>query len=119
MTSWVNFLAEYLAVVAESKIVESIVSNSSRAVRTEILTLKIRVRLINGWQLDCWEKISASERRYSYHVFHEGQAIVRWDNAAHHAQLENFPHHQHIGGTILTSGEMDVAGVLAHLEAMM
>ena len=80
--------------------------------------MSIRVELRNGWLMDCWERISPESRRYSYHVFQAGQLIVRWDNAAHHAHLENFPHHQHVGNTIVSSEEMDVASVLAQLESM-
>ena len=82
------------------------------------LRIKIRVELTNGWLVDMWERSAPGFRRYSYHVFQEGQIITRWDNAAHHAHLENFPHHQHVGDTIVSSEEMDVASVLAQLESM-
>ena len=80
--------------------------------------MSIRVELRNGWLMDCWERISPESRRYSYHVFQAGHVIVRWDNAAHHAHLENFPNHQHVGNTIVSSEEMNVASVLAQLESM-
>ncbi len=35
---------------------------------------------------------------YSYHYQdQEKKMIFRFDNAAHHPELENFPHHKHIG----------------------
>ena len=37
--------------------------------------------------------------RYSYYWLDaEDRLKVGWDNAPHHPQLENFPHHKHIGG---------------------
>ena len=37
--------------------------------------------------------------RYSYYWLDaEDRLKVGWDNAPHHPQFENFPHHKHIGG---------------------
>ena len=46
--------------------------------------------------------INLSERyslkRYSYYWLNPASELkVGWDNAPHHTQLENFPHHKHIG----------------------
>lgn len=36
--------------------------------------------------------------RYSYYWLDaENKLKVGWDNAPHHAQMANFPHHKHIG----------------------
>ena len=118
MTNWPSFLSEYVALIQSSDIVDDLVSASGREIGANGFTLKVRVRLENGWQLDCWEKTVPGSHRYSYHVFQAGQVIVRWDNAAHHAHLENFPNHQHVGNTIVSSEEMNVASVLAQLESM-
>ncbi|MBI3800958.1 MAG: hypothetical protein HY268_28780 [Deltaproteobacteria bacterium] len=37
--------------------------------------------------------------RYSYYWLDADEGLkIGWDNAPHHEQLENFPHHKHIGG---------------------
>ena len=119
MTNWDKLHSDYLELLRDSEIVAGIVSTSARTVGTRVFVLKVRFQLVNGWLVGCWEKIAFDERRYSYHVFRENRAITRWDNAPHHAHLDNFPHHRHVSGTILPSEEMDVARVLAQLEAMM
>lgn len=36
--------------------------------------------------------------RYSYYWLSSSNRLkIGWDNAPHHTQLENFPHHKHIG----------------------
>ena len=36
-------------------------------------------------------------KRYSYYWLNSANELkVGWDNAPHHTQLENFPHHKHI-----------------------
>ena len=109
-----------LALFAASNLVHefSVVSFQFQANAAAFRT-KVRVILTNGWLLDCWERLEPEIRRYSYHVLDGDRLIVRWDNAPHHSHLENFPYHQHIGGTILTSEEMDVAKVLSQLEGIM
>jgi hypothetical protein len=37
-------------------------------------------------------------KRYSYYWLSSSNELkIGWDNAPHHTQLENFPHHKHIG----------------------
>ena len=117
--SWPDALDDYIALIRQYAIVSSIVSQTAIPGRSGGITLSVRVELSNGWLLDCWERISPESRRYSYHVFQGGRAIVRWDNAPHHSHLENFPHHRHLERTIVSSEEMTVAAVLAQLEGMM
>lgn len=116
--NWPDTLADYIALIRQYPIVSNIVSQAIISRRTGGITLSVRVELRNGWLMDCWERISSESRRYSYHVFYEDQPIIRWDNAAHHGHLGNFPHHQHIGRTIVSSEEMTVEKVLAQLETM-
>jgi hypothetical protein len=81
--------------------------------------LKVRAELRNGWQIDCFEHIFPSYRRYSFHVFQGNRQITRWDNAPHWPGNSTFPHHQHIRGRVVDSEEMDLSKVLAQLESMM
>jgi hypothetical protein len=82
------------------------------------IRVKILIELVNGWQMDCWERTSPGFRRYAFHILQENQMITRWDNAPHHGQIETFPHHQHIGASVLPSEDMNAAKVLARLETM-
>ena len=34
--------------------------------------------------------------RYSYNWFNNKDVIIRWDNAEHHKEIDNFPFHKHI-----------------------
>ncbi|MBI4639878.1 MAG: hypothetical protein HY731_04245 [Candidatus Tectomicrobia bacterium] len=50
-----------------------------------------RLRVAERWR-------SGALVRYSYYWLDaENKVKVGWDNAPHHTQLENFPHHKHIG----------------------
>jgi len=58
---------------------------------------KARLKLKNGTKLDVYERLSELDRNYSYHWTRwNNTLIIRWDNAKHHPDIENFPHHKHI-----------------------
>lgn len=81
---------------------------------------KIRVELLNGWHLECWEHIAPGHRRYSFHVFQNSRVITRWDNSPRHRQVSTFPYHQHLGDQeVVDSENMDVGKVLAYLERIL
>ena len=49
------------------------------------------LRVTEQWQGQTLE-------RYSYYWLSSSNELkIGWDNALHHTQLENFPHHKHIG----------------------
>jgi hypothetical protein len=81
--------------------------------------MKIRVELVNGWLLDCWEHKTPKLRRYSFHVFQGRELIVRWDNTPHYPTLGGFPHHKHNGKKVVESENMTVEKVLKELKLMM
>ncbi len=57
--------------------------------------------------------------RYSYYWLNaENKLKIGWDNAPHHRQLENFPHHKHIGEQThrVASYEVGLEAVMAVLE---
>ena len=85
-------LNEDLDVFEDSDIVEDYSVVSSQYIEEEnVRRTKVRAELINGWTLDCWERIETRGRRYSFHVFDGDELITRWDNADHHGHLDNFP----------------------------
>jgi hypothetical protein len=62
-------------------------------------TLRLVLHFKDGTNLRVTEQWSGKIlKRYSYYWLHPTNELkVVWDNAPHHTQLENFPHHKHIG----------------------
>jgi len=62
-------------------------------------TLRLILYLENGDNLRVTEQWKGPVlERYSYYWLTAANALeVGWDNAPHHTQLENFPHHKHVG----------------------
>ena len=57
------------------------------------LTTKWRVQLKGGFALDIY--FNVSNGKYSYTLAQGEDRILGWDNAPHHPDLLNFPHHFH------------------------
>lgn len=57
------------------------------------LMTKWRVQLKGGYALDIY--FNASNGKYSYTLSQGENRILGWDNAPHHPNLSNFPHHFH------------------------
>lgn len=50
---------------------------------------------------------------YSYHYQGANKRLIfRYDNAEHHPELENFPHHKHIGDKVFSAEEVSLNEVL-------
>jgi len=62
-------------------------------------TLRVVLYLRDGTNLRVTEQWAGKTlKRYSYYWLNPANQLkVGWDNAPHHTQLENFPHHKHIG----------------------
>jgi len=57
------------------------------------------------------------KNKYKYHYMTtKNELIFRYDNAKHHKELKNFPHHKHIDGAILDCLEVDLEEVLKEIE---
>ena len=74
--------------------------------------------MINGWTLNVWEHATPGFIRYAYHISKGSELIIRWDNAPNHKQIATFPHHKHVGETILESNEVEIEVILRELERM-
>jgi hypothetical protein len=65
--------------------------------------LRYRVTLQDGTFAELFERFQlvAGQLNVSKYSFHwqrsDGQLLKRWDNAAHHPEVETFPHHLHDG----------------------
>jgi len=50
---------------------------------------------------------------YSYHYQSVDEKLIfRYDNAEHHPELKNFPHHKHVGDEIFSAEEASLNKVL-------
>lgn len=50
---------------------------------------------------------------YSYHYQEANKNLIfRYDNAEHYPELENFPHHKHIGDKVFSAEEVSLNDVL-------
>ena len=61
-------------------------------------TLRVVLHLKDDTSLRVTEQWAGKVlKRYSYYWLNSASELkVGWDNAPHHTQLENFPHHKHI-----------------------
>jgi hypothetical protein len=60
---------------------------------SERLPTKVRFTLEGGYKFDLFYRSKTGG--YSYTLFKGGQRVISWDNAPHHKELDNFPHHFH------------------------
>lgn len=94
--------------------------NELRIVKTlvdpEIELIKANATLKDGSTLFVNEAIGENWREYSYHWQKDGKIIRRWDNAPHHKDLVNFPHHVHDGNDILSGEDVNLTDVLNFIE---
>jgi hypothetical protein len=88
---------------------------------------RLRVTLLDGSLLQCVERAHVKSadfhiERYSFHWQRaDGSFLRRWDNAPHHREISNFPHHVHIGDEshILPHEAVDVFKVLENIETIL
>lgn len=100
-------------VIRSTEIVENIPYGKT-AIR-----LKLRSVVTDELSFQVWINHSDACTRYAFQLFHQGQTLLRWDNAPHHPELAvNFPHHFHDEYGQLHSSELvgippvDLVGVL-------
>lgn len=110
-------LNDFLDALGTSKIVIRVVFTKFDGV-SDSYALKVRAELANGWLMDCWEHRNSKVRRYSFHVFHGREMIVRWDNTPHYPELKGFPCHKHEGKHVVESKNMTISEVLEDLKKM-
>jgi hypothetical protein len=83
-------------------------------------TFRLILALNNGTTLRVTERWQAEELvRYSYYWLDaEDKLKIGWDNSPHHQQLDNFPHHKHVGeqATMLPSYETILEAVMLIVE---
>jgi len=58
------------------------------------LELKVRCRLVKGYQFQVWLHHEPDFQDYAYQFF-KGHPILRWDNSPHYPRIPTAPHHFH------------------------
>lgn len=71
----------------------------------------------DGSRLEFMEKIVIEGSRvvkqsYRYQYVQAGKTVFRYDNAQHHPNLPNYPHHKHTGRKIISAIEPTLSQVL-------
>ena len=56
--------------------------------------LKIRCRVVQGYQFQIWLHFEPAFQDYAYQLFVD-HPVLRWDNAPHYPQVPSAPHHFH------------------------
>ncbi len=82
------------------------------------------VYFYDGSRLEFTETVTIEHRRpiklfYRYQYIRTGKAIFRYDNAPHHPNLPNFPHHKHVGGRKLLATEPALSQILDEVIALL
>jgi len=85
-------------------------------VEPDIELIKANATLKDGSVLYVSEVAGAGFRDYSYHWQKGDELMKRWDNAPHHKELPDFPHHVHEGANILSGPAVNLTDVLAYIE---
>jgi len=68
--------------------------------------IRIKLTLINQDSVDLFEYIVEKDNnlivnKYHFHWQNKDSILIcRWDNAPHHKNLQNFPHHLHINDEV-------------------
>ena len=87
--------------------------------------IRVRAHLINGDILDFSEfvkqmdKLELDNYRYQW-LDKDKKHIRRWDNALHYPQLENFPHHIHLGeNKVIPGSPVNIFSILDEIAKIL
>lgn len=85
----------------------------------------VRARFPDASQLQVVEKLVVErftilKVRYAYHYQRaNGELVFRYDNVPHYPDIKTFPHHKHIGETVISSRPPDLSEVLREIDGIM
>ncbi|TVQ59571.1 MAG: hypothetical protein EA366_04720 [Spirulina sp. DLM2.Bin59] len=85
---------------------------------SERANLKLRIRFHGQYLLAISEALlivngQVSYLDYRYHCQNEkNELIFRYDNTPHFPELPSFPHHKHLGDTVIAADKPDITHVL-------
>jgi len=90
--------------------------------------LRIRVRFSGGHLLELNEAVlvvgrdkeELSNLGYRYHFQDELQSVIfRYDNTPHFPDLDNFPHHKHVGDTVVGCQRPSISDVVKEVKSFL
>ncbi len=87
------------------------------------LITKTRLELEQGYTLDLY--YNEAMGKYAYALILNNKRVMGWDNAPHHPELKNFPHHFHtaegkVEASALTGDPgQDISWVIQAINAIM
>jgi hypothetical protein len=95
--------------------------------REQLLTatrgnLRVRLRLADDSLFEISEALVVREGEltwlsYRYHWQDvAGRLIFRYDDAPHYPEIETFPHHKHIGESVIASDRPDLTGLIEDIH---
>lgn len=104
--------------------VVAFLSGREREERLQEGFIRIRAELFNGDLFEAFEFVVAKPHEIqtlTYRIHwqrREGGPKRRWDNALHHREIPNFPHHVHLGlgGEVGPSEPMTIVKAPAFIE---
>jgi hypothetical protein len=112
----------------ETRLIASPAISSYRIVKREVAPtdgkLRVKAALNDGGIVELFEYVTESggriiTQKYSFHWQDaRGNLVVRWDNAPHHRDLPNAPHHSHTQDGLVREirGAMDMLTVIGEIE---
>lgn len=120
-------IAQYFDEI-ETRLIASPAISSYRILRREVAPtdgkLRVKAALNDGGNVELFEYVTESggrivTQKYSFHWQDaRGNLVARWDNAPHHKDLPNAPHHSHAAdGSVREARDaMDMLKVIEEIE---
>ncbi|MCF8371033.1 MAG: DUF6516 family protein [Bacteroidales bacterium] len=122
-----NSIIKAYFVEIELRLLENPLYTEYLILRRDILysegKIRLTVKLKNEITIELFEYLEENEgklssKKYSYHWQDKKEKLIlRWDNAPHHKELENFPHHIHFEDNRITPNT-SVPNILTILDAI-
>ena len=84
-----------------------------------------RLRFLDDSQLQVVEKLvverfTIAKLRYAYHYQRaDGALVFRYDNVPHYPEIRTFPHHKHVGDTVIPTRPPDLSEVLREIDGIL
>ncbi len=86
--------------------------------------LRVTIKFPDDSVMHCFEYVLFDETveisKYNFHWQDAtGNLIRRWENAPHHPELDNYPHHVHAKDTVSASSEIGIRTVLSVVKSIL
>ena len=66
------------------------------------------------------DRFTITKARYAYHYQQaDGSLIFRYDNVPHYPELRTFPHHKHVGESVIAAQSPDLSEVLREIDGIL